>query len=203
MSGGAQPGPRSSPAAALFFAGPLLLMALAVALRASGEVDGTENVTSRVLTHVGHARAAAVATGVPTELLLAMAHVESGGHTRARSSKGAVGVMQILDGTAAEVADPGPVDLTDPATSFLLGARYLREHLVRYREHPCGRELALAAYNAGPGRVSTWLRDDPLPAGLETLGDWIPFRETRAYVPRVLGWERWYRERLAATTTRP
>jgi soluble lytic murein transglycosylase len=100
--------------------------------------------------------------------------------------------MQLMEGTAVELAGGGRPDRLDPETSLRLGARYLREQLDRFAGYPCGDELALAAYNAGPGRVKKWLAERPLQADRERLGAWIPFRETRNYVRRVAAWrERW------------
>ncbi len=93
--------------------------------------------------------------------------VESAGNVRAVSSAGAMGLMQIMPATWAELrirhrlgADP-----FDPRDNILAGAAYLREMHDRY-----GSPGFLAAYNAGPGRYEEYLAGRPLPA------------ETRAYV---------------------
>lgn len=105
---------------------------------------------------------------VDPRLLRAVAYQESGGNPTARSRAGAVGVMQIMPGTGQEL---GVTDLTNPEQSIYAGAKYLSQMLDRYK-HP---ELALAAYNAGPGRVDAFLKGGALPA------------ETLAYVPAVRG----------------
>lgn len=112
--------------------------------------------------------AAAREWNVDPYLLRAVATQESGGNPTARSRAGAVGVMQIMPATGSEL---GVTDLTDPEQSIYAGAKYLSRMLDRYG-HP---ELALAAYNAGPGRVDTFMRGGALPA------------ETMAYVPAVRG----------------
>lgn len=105
--------------------------------------------------------------GLPTALLDVMARVESGYRVDAVSPKGALGLMQLMPGTAAELrADP-----LDPEQNADAGARYLRELLERYNY---SAHRALAAYNAGPGAVDKY-RGVP------------PFAETRTYVDRVLG----------------
>lgn len=105
---------------------------------------------------------------VDPRLLRAVAFQESGGNPTARSRAGAVGVMQIMPGTGQEL---GVTDLTDATQSIYGGAKYLSQMLDRYK-HP---ELALAAYNAGPGRVDAFLKGGTLPD------------ETLKYVPAVRG----------------
>jgi len=102
------------------------------------------------------------------DLLKAVAKVESNFRTEATSPAGAVGIMQLMPGTASHL---GVDDPFNPAQSIFGGARYLRENLDRFDGDI---ELALAAYNAG------W------PA-VKRHGGIPPFRETQAYVPRVLG----------------
>jgi len=103
---------------------------------------------------------------LPRALLYAVIQVESGGETDAASRKGALGLMQLMPATARAL---GVEDPLDPRQNVLGGARYLRRLLDRYD----GRlRLALAAYNAGPGRVQ---RHEGVP----------PYRETRRFLRRV------------------
>lgn len=114
-----------------------------------------------------HINAAARHSGIDPSLIEAVALVESGLDERARSPKGAVGLMQLMPATAARFGVSNPLD---PRQNLFGGARYLRELLDRFDSLP----LALAAYNAGEGAV-------------ERYGNTIPpFDETVAYVPRVL-----------------
>lgn len=108
---------------------------------------------------------AARAEGLDVHLLRAVAWTESRGRQNAISPKGALGVMQLMPGTAAELG----VDRFDPDANLHGGARYLARQLFRFRSVP----LALAAYNAGPGAVMRW-------------GGIPPFAETRAYVAQIL-----------------
>ncbi len=113
-------------------------------------------------------RAAAAESGLPPELLLAVVMEESGGDPGATSSRGARGLMQLMPDTAHEV---GVVDPDHPGENLRGGARYLARMLERYE----GKlDLALAAYNAGPGNVDRAGRQVPA------------FRETRRYVERVM-----------------
>lgn len=85
--------------------------------------------------------------GVPTLMFDALVTQESGYNPLAISSAGAMGMAQIMPGTARYLGLYAPFD---PAANMRAGARYLKEQLNRF----AGRsDLALAAYNAGPGRV--------------------------------------------------
>jgi soluble lytic murein transglycosylase-like protein len=110
--------------------------------------------------------AAAVATGLSPHLIEAVARSESGLRPDAVSPAGAVGLMQLMPGTARSLG----VDPTDPAQNLMGGAKYLRAQLDRFDG---ALDLALAAYNAGPRRV---VQHQGVP----------PFRETQAYVGRNL-----------------
>jgi cell wall-associated NlpC family hydrolase len=108
--------------------------------------------------------AATTRYGLPNGLLKAVARAESGLDPNARSHAGAIGLMQLMPGTARELG----VDPTKPAQAIDGAARLLRQHLKTFGSVP----LALAAYNAGPGAVRKY---DGIP----------PYSETRAYVKRV------------------
>ncbi|EHJ47439.1 Lytic transglycosylase catalytic [Solidesulfovibrio carbinoliphilus subsp. oakridgensis] len=104
--------------------------------------------------------------GVDPNLVRAMVEVESGFAVAAVSPKGAAGLMQIMPGTGRDL---GLADAFDGANNLEAGIRYMRSLLDAYGD----ARLALAAYNAGPGRVR---RGGEVPD--------IP--ETRAYVEKVL-----------------
>jgi len=119
------------------------------------------------------------------------------------SSAGARGLMQLMPGTAREVAgrvgvDYSPGRLTsDGAYNALLGSTYLQTQLERY---DASLVLAAAAYNAGPGNANKWIRayGDPRADNVDPViwVELIPFQETRTYVKRVLGNYLVYRARL-------
>lgn len=117
-------------------------------------------------------------------LLLAVSEVESGFDEDCVSPKGAFGLMQVMPAAAREAAGRlGLRDwsLRDPEDNALIGGEYLRTMLRRYRHD---LHLALAAYNAGPGNVDSWVevgRALPGPEVIEQFG----FAETRAYVSNV------------------
>ena len=122
-------------------------------------------------------RDAASAYAIDYELLQALIATESGFNAQAVSPKGAVGLMQLMPGTAERYgvrADPKrslEAKLADPRINIGAGARYLRDLI---RMFPGEIELALAAYNAGEGAV-------------QRAGNKIPnYRETQNYVKTVL-----------------
>jgi hypothetical protein len=117
-------------------------------------------VEARRAYHFETVAAVACEYGVPTSLLDAVIAQESGYRYWAISPKGAMGMMQIMPGTATQL---GLADPFNSLTNMRAGARYLREQLDRF-----GRvDLALAAYNAGPHRLS--LKQGRLPMISETL----------------------------------
>lgn len=112
--------------------------------------------------------AAALANDVPQALLHALIKAESGYNPKARSPKGAAGLMQLMPDTAKEM---GVKDVLDPKSNVQGGARYLKRMLTLFDNDIT---LAVAAYNAGPEAVLS--RGKVVP----------PFAETRRYVPNVL-----------------
>lgn len=110
--------------------------------------------------------AAAVDQQLPPELIRSVAKAESDFRGDAVSSKGALGLMQLMPSTARELGvDPARADQNAEG-----GAKYLRELLLRYHGDSA---RALAAYNAGPGAV-------------DRFGGIPPYLETRRYVLKVL-----------------
>jgi soluble lytic murein transglycosylase-like protein len=109
----------------------------------------------------------AAANRVHPDLVRAVIQAESAFDPRARSHKGAMGLMQLMPATAAEY---NVLDAFDPAENIRAGVAYLRSLLTRFSNNV---ELALAAYNAGPGAVKKY--GDKVP----------PYRETRDYVAKI------------------
>ncbi len=112
--------------------------------------------------------------GIDPELIKAIIEVESGGRPHARSPKGAVGLMQLMPGTAAKM---GVRDRTDSIENIRGGTGYFKTLLEKFNGDIV---LALAAYNAGPDTVEKY---DGIP----------PYLETVRYVRKVL--EAWNRNR--------
>ena len=120
-------------------------------------------------------------------LVQALIREESFFRTDSLSPAKAYGLMQLLHGTAREIANGSALkvkakDLYDPEINIRLGLNHLKMLLDKYD----GRlYLALAAYNAGPHRVDQWLADFP-DASEEEFIEMIPFSETRNYVKNIL-----------------
>ncbi|MGE5716250.1 MAG: transglycosylase SLT domain-containing protein, partial [Acidobacteriota bacterium] len=129
---------------------------------------------------------AARAAGVPASLLFGLIRQESVFTENAKSRSGALGLMQVMPSTGRllfrKENGKGRPDLADPDSNLRLGARYLRQLLDAF---PGDTAAALAAYNAGPGRVRAWKKASGLAPEDEFLES-IPFGETRTYVKRVL-----------------
>ena len=143
-------------------------------------------------------QAASQAFGIDAFDLIALARRESGLYPLARSKVGARGLMQIMPATAQSVARKqgdayrGNSSLYEPSTSIALGAAYYAELMSRYEDN---RIKTLAAYNAGPSRVTRW-SDGTM--ALDQWVDSIPFGETREYVQAVLAYTVIYRARGGA-----
>lgn len=143
---------------------------------ASGQIEAEMAVPARGITIVqdvpvprrfaGLIQLAAASANVSPALLAALVSQESGWNAQAVSSKGAIGLAQLMPATARDLG----VDPRDPAANLTGGARYLRQQLDFFRGDV---EKALAAYNAGSGRVR---KANGVPA----------IAETQAYVRSIM-----------------
>lgn len=153
----------------------LILYIAVVALRILYPLDAV----ARVRLHASEA-------GLDPALVCSLVRAESRFHPDAESSRGAIGLMQLMPSTAAWIAaklDVEAYDLRDAETNLRFGTWYLRHLLDRF-----GRiDLALAAYNAGPSRVDEWVASGEK-----------GYVETTAFVHRVLRGEPVYRFLLSA-----
>jgi soluble lytic murein transglycosylase len=132
-------------------------------------------------------------------LIAGVIYVES--HFRDQTSHaGAKGLMQLMPATADYIARKSggtrfvQGDLADPQINISYGSWYLRYLLERYHGNTA---LALAAYNAGEGKVDEWWRDAADRGERFRVADHIPFPETREYVGKVLDARRAYRHEYA------
>jgi soluble lytic murein transglycosylase-like protein len=163
MNAPATPAPAAAPGAtapASSFAGAL---AAAQTAPSAAPVSGTGDSAA----FDAQINAAAASNGIDPALLKGLVSQESGFNPSARSGAGAVGLTQLMPGTASALGVSNPLD---PAQSLQGGAKYLRQQLDRFG----GDEtLALAAYNAGPGAVQKY-------------GGVPPYAETQNYVTSVM-----------------
>ena len=128
--------------------------------------DMTTNLSSP---YDAYFQEAAQSYGVPVALLKAMGKTESNFNQSAVSSAGAIGVMQLMPGTAASLG----VDPYDARQNIMGGAKYIAGNLEQFKGYSNG---AIAAYNAGPGAVIKYGYQIP------------PYKETQNYVKKVLGY---------------
>ena len=126
--------------------------------------------------------------GIDKHIVLSLMRAESQFNPGARSTVGAVGLMQIMPATAYQISrllDDPHFDiyrLSDPLTNIAYGTFYF-SHLVNY--YSGNYILAIAAYNAGPNAVNQWLKACGS-CELDEFVESIPYRETRRYVKKVM-----------------
>ena len=110
---------------------------------------------------------------VPVALLLAMGQVESGFNPNVVSSAGAIGIMQLMPGTATSL---GVDDPYDPRQNIMGGAKYVSQLIDQFQDFPNALELVIAGYNAGPQAVVN--------AGYQVPA----YKETQNHVQKVMGY---------------
>ena len=143
-------------------------------------------------------------SGSGAALAYAIARQESEFNVAARSGAGALGLLQLLPGTARDMARKTGVEFaqarltSDAAYNATLGTSYLDEQLSRFAGSYI---LTFIGYNAGPRRADEWVAryGDPRGKPIETVVDWIeriPYTETRGYVQRVMENYQVYKMRL-------
>ena len=133
-------------------------------------------------------------TGIDSATILSVINVESHFNKNAISSKGAVGLMQILPSTADEIANNlnlGEYDLENPQTNIYIGSVYLAQLLNKFKD----LQVALCAYNAGPANVKSWLADEKYSGDGTTLQK-IPFAETENYLQKFQKNYKYYAQKI-------
>jgi len=134
--------------------------------------------------------------------VLAIIRTESLFQPEVRSPAGALGLMQLMPGTARLVSrqigvpTPSATMLRVPDVNVQLGTRYLADMLERWGGNIA---LASASYNAGPGRIARWLPDEPMDAAIWIAN--VPYTETRGYVQRAMSHMTVFQHRLGEDIT--
>ncbi|WP_054948852.1 lytic transglycosylase domain-containing protein [Numidum massiliense] len=129
-------------------------------------------------------------------LILAIIRVESNFSPDVSSHKGAHGLMQLMPETVEWMVSDGHFErsfldrIGEPAANIHMGSWYIGQLMHQFKGKPIA---AIAAYNAGPGRVATWLKEKRWDGEEESIKA-IPFGETRKYVKKVLYYYEKYRE---------
>lgn len=127
---------------------------------------------------------------VDEHLIFALIKAESNFNKDAVSNKGAVGLMQLMEETAKDVANKSGIDidtsnmkneLLNPSTNINIGTKYISTLLEKYQN----KEAALAAYNAGTGTVDNWIEKGVIKADGSDIEN-IPYKETNNYVRKIL-----------------
>lgn len=169
-----------------------LMAIVLVMLLIAGVVMGIYTIYP--LKHAEHIRQVADSTGVDRYLVAAMIKAESNYNENALSKANAKGLMQLTDETAAFCAEKMGMELKDgdvfdPETNIRLGVYYYKRvlEIFNYNE-----ELAIAAYNAGEGRVREWLSNESYSSDGESL-DVIPYKETENHIKKIKKYQKIYK----------
>lgn len=124
--------------------------------------------------------------GIDEKYIYSIIKAESNYDLKANSSKGAMGLMQLLPTTAAEIAiglgiEFEEKDLYNPEINIMIGTKYFSNLLKVYEN----TMIALAAYNAGPGNVSRWIENGSIKEDGTDIEN-IPYKETNMYVRKIV-----------------
>lgn len=136
------------------------------------------------------------AFNVRQELILAVIKAESNFNEKAKSNKGAYGLMQIKKDTFSYVCGIYGLDYTDddiisPEANIYVGTAYLDYLYGKFKYDT----VVLAAYNAGEGNVRLWLSDSAFSTDGKTLIK-IPFKETEIYVAKILQYTKYFEDKI-------
>lgn len=147
---------------------------IAAQVLAISDTGMQKNVSTNQLPYNNEVLLAADETSLEPALIHAVIATESKHNPRAKSNKGALGLMQLMPATASRF---NVKDRNDPKQNILAGSKYLKELLTMFNGD---LKLSLAAYNAGPAAVQKYRNRIP------------PYKETMRYVPKVLKYYKQY-----------
>ena len=135
---------------------------------------------------------------VDENLILAIIKTESNFDNKVQSHKGAIGLMQLMEQTASEIAPKVGLEieqndmknkLLEEEININIGTKYLSELIEKYNN----TELALVAYNAGTGNLNKWIEEGVINSNGSNI-EKVPFKETNKYVRTILRDYRIYQE---------
>ena len=127
---------------------------------------------------------------IDENLIYALMKAESNFKSKAVSNRGAIGVMQLMEETALDVAKKAKIDIDEnnleqellkPEVNIKIGTIYIKTLLNQYQNV----EVTLAAYNAGIGTVNTWIEEGTIKKDGSDIEN-IPYKETNQYVRKIL-----------------
>lgn len=127
---------------------------------------------------------------VDENLIYALMKAESNFKSKAVSNRGAIGVMQLMEETAVDVANKAGIELDEnnlqeellkPEINIRIGTSYIKTLLDEFEN----KEVALAAYNAGIGTVNNWIKEGTIKEDGSDIEN-IPYKETNQYVRKIL-----------------
>ena len=135
---------------------------------------------------------------VDENLIYALMKAESNFKSEAVSNRGAIGVMQLMEETAVDVANKAGIELDEnnlqeellkPEINIRIGTSYIKTLLDEFEN----KEVALAAYNAGIGTVNNWIKEGTIKEDGSDIEN-IPYKETNQYVRKILRYYKIYEE---------
>lgn len=122
---------------------------------------------------------------VDAKMIYSIIKAESNFNEKVKSTSGAIGLMQVMEDTANEIAQKNNIvlqNLYDPETNIKIGTKYYSNLLANYNNNML---LALSAYNAGMGTVNNWISTGTIKKDGSDIEN-IPYKETNIYVRKII-----------------
>ncbi len=166
----------------------ILLIFLIIAIFSFYKMNLTEKILMKIYKteYINYVEKYSDLYDIDKYLIFAIIKAESNFDEKAVSKRGAIGLMQLMQNTAEEIAPK--IDITineqnifEPDTNINLGTKYISVLLQKYKN----TGLAIAAYNAGSGNVDNWIEKEVITEDGSNLEN-IPFTETNNYVRKIL-----------------
>lgn len=164
----------------------LIILILVISLLSVTKIQNVILVKMYPIAYEQYVEKYAKQFGIDEKYIYSIIKAESNYNIEANSSKGAIGLMQLLPTTAEEIAMSLGIDFEDeslynPEINIMIGTKYFSNLIKVYHN----TMLALAAYNAGPGNVSKWIENGNIRDDGTDIEN-IPYKETNMYVRKIL-----------------